>query len=108
MPHFEGNNANNSGGNFQSRGMPKFESENTALRGTRSPNTKTLHPGMGLKVLKNVLTTTPKRYLKKVIKRDASARKAKKLLPKKKKFLIKYVQAEIRPKKRKSSAKDMV
>jgi hypothetical protein len=120
--NFENGRENNNG-SVNIRRSPKFE--NNQIRGrlpsliprhlptfdtamTSSPGTKTIHPGMGLKVLKNVLDTTPKRYLRKVIKREASTRKAKKLLPKKKKFLVEYVQSEIRPKKRKSSAQVLI
>ena len=117
-PNFENGRENNNG-SMNIRRSPKFE--NNQIRGrlprhlptfdtalTSSPGTKTIHPGMGLKVLKNVLDTTPKRYLRKVIKREASTRKAKKLLPKKKKFLVEYVQSEIRPKKRKSSVQVLI
>ena len=113
-PNFENGRENNNG-SMNIRRSPKFE--NNQIRGRlqrhlptfdTAPGTKTIYPGMGLKVLKNVLDTTPKRYLRKVIKREASTRKAKKLLPKKKKFLVEYVQSEIRPKKRKSSVQVLI
>ena len=119
------NSANNRGtpssNTVNMKSMPRFENDspgtnaNSSLRGTHSfenrrvlRSTKPLHPGVGLKILQDVLETTPKKYLKRVIKREASDRRAKKLLPSKKKFLVQFLQKEIRPRKRKSSARVLV
>jgi hypothetical protein len=87
------------------QGIPTSNRPTSNKRVTTNP----YYPGLGLDALKNVLRTTPKKYLKMIVKRQASSkRKANKILPSKKKVIVQYLQQIIRPKKKKSSVQVLV
>jgi hypothetical protein len=109
-PRFSNNSAPPSMRNNNSivpRRKTSFTTDQGILTGIPPGNervtTSPYYPGLGLDALKNILRTTPKKYLKMVVGRHAtSQRKANKILPGKKKGIVKYLQHIIRPKKKKS------